>query len=349
MAGDLTVSGNDIFFGAAGATVSATPSALSLTAGDADTDSLTLRAGNTFDDGQINLAGDGLIEFRAGNGLFSFVNGNTAVETAALDASGNLQIDGALQIGAGFLMAGDLTVSGDDILFGSPGARVRAAANGLTLSAGDSDTDNMLLTAGNSGDDGLILLAGDGFMELLAGSGLFSFVNGNSGLETATLDSSGNLQIDGGLTVAASAAAPNGSITVAGVTGVPGEARIRHAATGSTGQANGALLAPSSSGVSPGFPGTIIETSVLGESAGIFLNGDSIALWSPGDNNRLLSVYDEDLLNAADPASVGAAEKFAIDGNGALHVVGSLFSLISPLSLITLLDFDNNSVGEGAV
>lgn len=200
-AGDLSVSNGIILLGNPGGTITASDLNMSLTAGNADTDSLDLRAGNTADDGQIHLSGDGIIEFRAGNGLFSFVNGNTAAETAALDASGNLQIDGALQTGAGFQMGGDLTVSGDDILFGSAGALVSVTPTNFSLNAGDADTDSLFLTAGNSLDDGRITLVGDGRIELRAGDGVIRFVNGNTSLQTAQLDPSGNFQIAGAVTV----------------------------------------------------------------------------------------------------------------------------------------------------
>jgi hypothetical protein len=36
------------------------------------------------------------------------------------------------------------------------------------------------------------------------------------------------------------------------------------------------------------------------ESAGIFMNGNTIALWSPGDND-LLKIYDEDSLPGGNP------------------------------------------------
>jgi len=54
--------------------------------------------------------------------------------------------------------------------------------------------------------------------------------------------------------------------------------------------------------------GLLIEQGFAstGESSGIYFDGDSITMWSPGDNNRLLRVLDED----------GMIERFAIDGSG---------------------------------
>jgi hypothetical protein len=183
--GDLTVSSNDINIGSGGANISATGAGFTLTASNEADDFLELRAGPSLDDGGLRVLGDESFELRSGNGLFNFVNGNTAVETASLDASGNLQLDG------------DVTVSGNDINFGSAGANISADVAAFVLTAGDVDTDNLALTAGNSADDGRIFIAGDAGMELRAGNGNFSFVDGASGFERAALDASGNLQLDG--------------------------------------------------------------------------------------------------------------------------------------------------------
>ena len=43
------------------------------------------------------------------------------------------------------------------------------------------------------------------------------------------------------------------------------------------------------------------------ESSGIYLDGDQVIIWSPGDNDRLLSVYDED---------GGGVERWYVDGDG---------------------------------
>lgn len=53
-----------------------------------------------------------------------------------------------------------------------------------------------------------------------------------------------------------------------------------------------------------GVPGLMIETTAGGETAGFFINGNTAALWNPGDG-PLLSIYDEDVimgfLNGVDP------------------------------------------------
>ena len=55
--------------------------------------------------------------------------------------------------------------------------------------------------------------------------------------------------------------------------------------------------------------GVIVEADDLEES-GIFLGGNTAILYSPGNGNRLFSIYDED---AANP---GTAERWFVDGNG---------------------------------
>jgi hypothetical protein len=62
--------------------------------------------------------------------------------------------------------------------------------------------------------------------------------------------------------------------------------------------------------------GLWVEGSHDGESAGIFLNGNTLVLWSPGDN-QLLRIYDEDALPGGDPV-------FVIDGAGNVSISGNL-------------------------
>ncbi len=188
--GNLTVSGNTVSFGSPGALISALGgSGLNLFAGDADMDDIILAAGNSLDDGRLTILGDGDFEMRSGGGFFNFVNGVSGLSTATLDASGNLQFDG------------NLTVAGDTILFGSPGAVIGANSTRLSASAGDADTDDLLLISGNSIDDGGILVFGDDLFQMHSGNGTFNFVNGATSVQTAQLDPSGNLQMNGDLSV----------------------------------------------------------------------------------------------------------------------------------------------------
>ena len=57
--------------------------------------------------------------------------------------------------------------------------------------------------------------------------------------------------------------------------------------------------------------GVILEYGAS-ESAGIYLDGDYAVIWSPGDDNRLLRIYDEDAMYSGSTSY----EKFYIDGDG---------------------------------
>jgi hypothetical protein len=62
--------------------------------------------------------------------------------------------------------------------------------------------------------------------------------------------------------------------------------------------------------------GLWIEGTHDGESAGIFMNGNTLVLWSPGDN-QLVRIYDEDSLPGGSPL-------FVIDGGGSVSISGNL-------------------------
>ena len=62
--------------------------------------------------------------------------------------------------------------------------------------------------------------------------------------------------------------------------------------------------------------GLWIEGSHDGESSGIFMNGNTLVMWSPGDN-QLLRIYDEDSLPGGNPL-------FVIDGGGSVSISGNL-------------------------
>ena len=223
LGGDITVNGGEIFLPGG-----ATFGALSAGGGyfltnDLDTDDLFLFAGNSLDDGSLIVRGDDAMEFRAGNGLFNFRNGDAGgTITAVLGATGNLQIDGDLTVSGGDLLSltnlalsGDLTVSGGDVdlnaatghVFLNNGAStvagpyIRGNSNSVSLLAGDSNFDDLALRGGNSFDDGEIVIYGDNRMDLRAGNGNFSFLDGSTGGEIADLSAGGNLQIDGDMTV----------------------------------------------------------------------------------------------------------------------------------------------------
>lgn len=93
------------------------------------------------------------------------------------------------QFKSGGLSVGDLTVSGNIINFGSSQARVIGDGTGIRLNSGFGT------------DDGTLIIDRDLPFEMRSGTGLFRFFNGPTASETASLDATGNFQIDGDLTV----------------------------------------------------------------------------------------------------------------------------------------------------
>lgn len=105
------------------------------------------------------------------------------------------------QTKAGNLTVANLTASGNTIAFSSAGASISASSTSFFINAGNQDTDNLFLIAGNSGDDGGITIFGDGIFEMRSGNGHFSFVDGVTLQERAHLNGTGDLQLDGDLTL----------------------------------------------------------------------------------------------------------------------------------------------------
>jgi hypothetical protein len=103
ISGDLDVRGNDIEFGY-GSTLASGIASLELRAGDLDGDDLVLSAGNSTDDGAIEIYGDQLMRLRSGDGHFEFFRGYTSL-IADLSPAGDLQIDGNFD--AGGVLTGD--------------------------------------------------------------------------------------------------------------------------------------------------------------------------------------------------------------------------------------------------
>ena len=144
--------------------------------------------------GDLLIASDGKMIFRidedndeTGQG-FAWQN-NASTEIANLDESGNLQIDG------------DLTVSGNDIKDDDGTTCITFDSSGNTAIAGD-----LTVTGGDifSGTDGTLRLSSDTSMVFKIdadndGTSTFDFMSHTTAI--ASLDESGNLQIDGGLTV----------------------------------------------------------------------------------------------------------------------------------------------------
>ncbi len=191
---DLGLTGNDIFL-SSGARLTSSSGASWLFAGNEDSDDLFLVSGDgSGGDGFIGIHGGSFMGFQT-PGEFLFSDANSLVHTR-LDATGNLELNGDLQ------MDGDLTVSGDQIRFTAPGALINATGLGIQVVAGDSDQDFIGLQAGNGTADGALFINGGGDFDLFSGNGSFSFHTAQGSVERARLDASGNLQIDGSLSLA---------------------------------------------------------------------------------------------------------------------------------------------------
>jgi hypothetical protein len=180
--GTLTVSG-DLNLGAPGAKLVATPGALTITAGDQDSDDLVLNAGNDLTDGQIYIGGGGGMQLSSGEGTFTFVNRVSGLGTAQIDPDGNFLAIGELRFGGG--------VSG----------RLTANNAGSTLIGGDSASDDLTLQCGPSTTSGSITMLGNSSMTLRAGNGAFNFVSAPSGISLAGIDPSGNFSSTGDFTM----------------------------------------------------------------------------------------------------------------------------------------------------
>ncbi len=185
--GDLTVDGDQLYFGS-GAYASNSTTGLRLYTGAESTDDLFMYAGSNYGNGGLYIYGDSFTEIQSGDGRFLFDNGATGATTAELGATGDLQIDG------------DLTVDGYNMFFGSDGGEVRGFPASTSLINKD-DTDDLFLYAGNNSSDGALLMYGDSSTYLYSGNGYIYFNNGDTGLQTARLDPTGNFQMDGNLDV----------------------------------------------------------------------------------------------------------------------------------------------------
>ena len=181
--GSLEARGNILRFGA-GASLSASPSGLSIL-NDADTDSLSLVAGNSLGDGGLLINGGGHMFLYSGSGDFHFIDGapdpmDPSIGIASLTRDGNLSV------------SGDLVTLGDHLHFGA-GAAVLADPTFLQIEAGDADTDSLRLWAGNDQSDGSVNIAGDGAMTLRSGNGIFNVQHGAGGGALATVNVTGTL------------------------------------------------------------------------------------------------------------------------------------------------------------
>jgi hypothetical protein len=179
---NMTLSGDSLFFNGGSRFVS-TVNELNIFTGDSDNDDLYLQAGNDASDGRIAIIGDAEMLLQAGNGNFDYYRGD-GVQIADLNSAGTLQLDG------------DADIDGGDLFLGTGGSMSNSGTI-FTLQAGDLNTDDLYLQAGNDVSDGAIQIFGDASFEMRSGDGLFRFINGTTGFQTAYLNSSGDLGIDG--------------------------------------------------------------------------------------------------------------------------------------------------------
>src|SRR5206468_22239 len=94
---------------------------------------------------------------------------------------------------------------------------------------------------------------------------------------------------------------PSEKLHVAGNELVTGDAYVNASNVGSIHYGpNGRLGQTTTFSPNSGLSGLWIEGSNDGESGGLFMNGNTIQMWSPGDAD-ILRVYDEDVFPSGSP------------------------------------------------
>lgn len=194
--------------------------------------------------------------------------------SALLEVGGNLSVTGITKVGGDAQVAGNLQVTG-------------------------------ILDAAALHQNGQPFV-GSNWTKVAEG---ISYVNGNVGIGTAA-PGTYKLKVEGGDTHL------SGSLTVDGAVTVLSELTTGNIIWGNTLAAihygnRGRFGASSSFNPDNDKSGLWVEgVGDDGESGGIFMNGNTLCLWSPGDNN-LLRLYDEDDFSTP---------KFVIDGNGSVGI-----------------------------
>lgn len=143
----------------------------------------------------------------------------------------------------------------------------------------------------------------------------------------------------------------NGNVYIRNNTGNNLIGTLHHGANGLLGAAT--TFAPNGAN-----EGLWIEGSHDGESSGLFLNGNTAVLWSPGDAD-IFRIYDEDYLGAATPLAVvsnagnlgvnvaSPAERIHVDGNiRASSLAGAGNRLVYSDLNGTLVNLTNGSTGQ---
>jgi len=98
---------------------------------------------------------------------------------------------------------------------------------------------------------------------------------------------------------------PDNHVNVNGLLNVDFKIRLHMNQTGTLGGANGYDFNPNTT-----YEGMLLE-QVYSEGSGFYSDGDYAVIYSPGDQNRLLRVYDED----------GMVEKWYLDGSGYAYTI----------------------------
>jgi len=177
--GDVSIGGGDLTMG--GATIHSGLSFLEVSSAD-PTNDLLIYPGPSAASGGLQFNGGGVTNLYAGNGNFQFWNGSNSGLLGSIFSNGDYVTGGALRL---------LATNGPALAWVGSDTRL----------SNPFDSGNLKLWAGNDTTDGAVELFGNGPMALWSGSGLFTFNNGNDGAQKGSLDATGNLQIDGDLTV----------------------------------------------------------------------------------------------------------------------------------------------------
>lgn len=179
--------------------ITAGPAFLSITAGRDDTDVLTLLAGNSFDDGSIQMFGGGGIHVNSNVDIKLVSGGDVNFETG-----GALQFKDSLAAVYGTLDPSGLDLAGG--FLGLAGASFTASAAGLNISpGGGSGGDLFMMKDIHLGLPSWASTISSGLgadnIELTATSGKFLFNHGAASTTLAEIDPATGLTVAGALTL----------------------------------------------------------------------------------------------------------------------------------------------------
>lgn len=257
--------------------------------------------------------------------------GANASQWPGLRAGAPEQLDllGGLRVGAKLAVGGDLSITGQTTLGGDTQVTGNLRATGIVDAAALHQNGQPFVGSN---------------WEKIAGD--IHYTQGNVGIGAST-PAPYKLKVEGGDTYLSGALTVDGAVRLA-ATLTP---------TDLIWENNGAAIHYGNRGLlgaTPTFnpdndtPGLWIEGSSDGESGGLFMNGSTICLWSPGDND-LLRVYDEDdfssprfVLNGSGSVGIGTPAP-----QGALDVRGDIRAGNSDL-YFTKTDHAHTGIGNTA-